>query len=475
MKSFKKNLITSLKSYVLVVFSLPIILNSGYNFFQKFIELNLDKFNFSKIVSFILGSLFFVFLSNFLNNKFLFGGRSVALVFYLTSYFVFDSVLLFIGKYISFNLSFLIVTSFWCFLALFKTKNFLEILKIASLFSVYRIFNTFFFEDLINNSNFKELNTDVPAQWLDLATMIYEYNYFYALENNIIEGQGLLPSYIQALMLKIGFQAETFQFIQINSYLFLTFSILLITDLKISKKDKLISSVLFVAIVSNNNWLEYLLINSLMIEGIVSFLISVYLYNFLQMYKNKNWSSFLFFLSFGAMVLTKNFVSLISLIIIVFSIALLKRNIFLIGGVIVYSLNLIYQQIYFSQLQNFAYTSNIDFKDLLYDFIFFRDLDLQKIGDIIDQFLIDKPTTYLVIVFMLVNLFTLVKFGINFNTNNLMFAFVMLNYILVNLLYISIWKNIEFESSYRYIISCFHIIFVSIVINLSSFEKTNKF
>ena len=67
------------------------------------------------------------------------------------------------------------------------------------------------------------------------------------------------------------------------------------------------------------------------------------------------------------------------------------------------------------------------------------------------------------------------KLGINFGTNELMFIFVILNFILVNLLYISVWKNMEFESSYRYIISCFHIIFVSLVINLSKFEETSKF
>ena len=35
--------------------------------------------------------------------------------------------------------------------------------------------------------------------------MIYENNYYFALQNNLIEGQGLLPSYIQALLLEIGF------------------------------------------------------------------------------------------------------------------------------------------------------------------------------------------------------------------------------------------------------------------------------
>ena len=131
----------------------------------------------------------------------------------------------------------------WCVLIIYKTKSLVEITKILLLFFIYRIFNHFFFAEIANNSNYQELNTDVPVQWFGIASMIFEENYYFALKNNLIEGQGLLPSYIQALMLEMGFNLEKFQFIQINSYLFLTFTILLITDLKISKKNKIASSI----------------------------------------------------------------------------------------------------------------------------------------------------------------------------------------------------------------------------------------
>ena len=63
-----------------------------------------------------------------------------------------------------------------------------------------------------------------------------------------------------------------------------------------------------------------------MIEGIVSFLVATYLLNFPRMLKNQNNSSFLFFLTFGAIVLTKNFVSLIVLVIILGSLFLLRKT-----------------------------------------------------------------------------------------------------------------------------------------------------
>tara|TARA_B100000900_G_scaffold343353_1_gene307038 strand:+ start:94 stop:1101 length:1008 start_codon:yes stop_codon:yes gene_type:complete len=333
------------------------------------------------------------------------------------------------------------------------------------------MFNYLFFAEIANNSSYQELNTDVPAQWFGIASMIFEKNYFYALENNLIEGQGLLPSYIQALMLEIGFGFENFQFIQINSYLFLTFTVLLITDLKISIKNKIASSIFFIAIMINNDWLEYLMLNSLMIEGIVSFLISVYLYNFIQMYKNNNTKSFIFFVSFGGMVLTKNFISIISLMLIISCIFLLRKNLFLIGSFVVYGFNLFYQKIYFSKLQSVAYTSEIDFKDLFLDFINLRDLNFTNISNIFEQFIIDKPTTYMVMGFLILNIVSLFKYKLNLQTDELLLSVVLINYVLVNLLYISYWRNIEFESSYRYIISCFHLIFLSLISRFSKFEN----
>lgn len=471
MKYIKYKIISFVKSNLLIVFFLPVIINTFLNILKTANQEIFNEINFAKFGSFILGTLFFVYLSSFLNNQYLLGGKSIGLVLFLTSYFIFDTVLLFISKSLNFKFTFMIVSLLWCVLIIYKTKSFVEITKVLLLFFVYRIFNYLFFSEIANNSNYQELNTDVPAQWFGIASMIFEKNYFYALENNLIEGQGLLPSYIQALMLEIGFSLEKFQFIQINSYLFLTFTVLLISDLKISKKNKTASSIFFIALMINNNWLEYLMLNSLMLEGIVSFLISVYLYNFIEMYKRNNIKSFLFFVSFGGMVLTKNFVSIISLMLIISSVFMLRKNVFLVGSFVIYGFYLFYQKIYFSQLQNVAYTSEIDFKDLFLDFIYLRDLDFTNIRNIIEQFLIDKPTTYVVLGFLVLNTISLFKYKFNLQTDELLFIFILLNYILVNLLYISYWRNVEFESSYRYLVSCFHLIFLSLISRFSKFEN----
>ena len=87
---------------------------------------------------------------------------------------------MFIGGKMTFQSTFYITSLFWCVLILFlKTKSLVGVIKIVSILSIYKIFNYLFFTDLINNSTYKKLNTDVLAQWLDLASMIYENNYFF--------------------------------------------------------------------------------------------------------------------------------------------------------------------------------------------------------------------------------------------------------------------------------------------------------
>ena len=469
MKSY--DIPTIFRKNIIVLFSLPIVLNSSINFLINFDMKFFQSIYLIKFISLLLGTLFFLYVSNTINETFNIGGRAVSLGIFLISYFTFDSLFLFATRIISFKSMLISFSLIWIFLLFYKTEKKINILKIFSSFLVWRTFNNIFSNDIFDNSNYQEQNTDVPEQWLDIAAMIYENNYYFALQNNLIEGQGLLPSYIQALLLEIGFGIQKFEFVQITSFLFLSFSVLLITDLKITKKNKIIFSIVLTLFILNNNWLEYLLINSLMIEGIVSFLVATYLLNFPRMLKNQNNSSFLFFLTFGAIVLTKNFVSLIVLVIILGSLFLLRKNIYIILSTFVYLSYFIYQRVYFSELQNFAYTSEIDFKDLFFDFIYLRDLDFSNIINIVNQFLIDKPTSYIVLMFLIVNLFGFVIQKSNTTQENIIFFFVIINYVLVNLLYISYWRNVEYESSYRYIISCFHLIYLSLIIQLSKFEK----
>ena len=66
-------LINFVKNNLLIIFSLPVLINTILNLFNQTNNLILSETNFAKLGSFILGTLFFIYLSNFLNNQFLLG------------------------------------------------------------------------------------------------------------------------------------------------------------------------------------------------------------------------------------------------------------------------------------------------------------------------------------------------------------------------------------------------------------------
>ena len=206
-----------------------------------------------------------------------------------------------------------------------QSKNLKNLIKVGLSYLLWRTYNLLFFSKIGDLTYYQELNTDVTVQWFELAKMIYENNYFYALENNLIEGQGLLPSYIQSLFLGMGFYPTDFMFIQTSSNLLFFLGILLIFDLKINIQNKYILSFVFMIFILNNEWLRYLLVNSLMTEGIVSLLIAIFLVNFKENYEYVNWQSGVFFLGFGSLVLTKNFISLLVMVLIFVSLLKVKK------------------------------------------------------------------------------------------------------------------------------------------------------
>ena len=157
-------------------------------------------------------------------------------MYFFFSYFIFDSLFLPITKYLSFSENFYLVSTLWIIVIIYKKPKIQELLMVISSFLVSFFYNRFYLRILSDNSKYIELNSDVPLQWLDITSMIYDNNYFYALDNNLIEGQGLLISYIQSIILKINFNTETFIFINNNYNLVFLISFLLIFDTNLTKK-----------------------------------------------------------------------------------------------------------------------------------------------------------------------------------------------------------------------------------------------
>jgi len=450
----------------------PFMLNFLLNIFQnpEFI-LNFSSQNIINFFSTFFISVFFLCLFKLISKSLKIDSNSLSAVYFFFSYFIFDSLFLPITKYLSFSENFYLVSTLWIIVIIYKKPKIQELLMVISSFFVSFFYNRFYLRILSDNSNYLELNSDVPLQWLDITSMIYDNNYFYALDNNLIEGQGLLISYIQSIILKINFNTETFIFINNNYNLVFLLSFLLIFDTNLTKKNKYISSASFLIVLLNNDWLYYLFANSLMLEGFVSLFFAIMIYYFYKHIHSNDKNSIYYFISFGSLVLSKNFISLIIILLIFYSLKFIKQNRKVVFSFIVYFSYIVYQKIFFSELQNFAYTNEINFRELLFDLILLRNLQFDNITNIIKQFLIDKPTSLIVLFFLLINFYIFISKKRLSNTVFLIFIISLTNYLLVNILYISYWQNVEFESSYRYLMSCFHIIFLSNIVNLDEFEK----
>ena len=85
------------------------------------------------------------------------------------------------------------------------------------------------------------------------------------------------------------------------------------------------------------------MVNSLMIEGIVSFLIGVFLLNLEKYISIYNFKSSVFYLYFGSLILTKNFSSLLILFTVLIGLLFYKNKAFILSTV-VYGSYIIYQK-----------------------------------------------------------------------------------------------------------------------------------
>ena len=124
---------------------------------------------------------------------------------------------------------------------------------------------------------------------------------------------------MQSLLFNLNFYFYEFSYIRLNSNLIIIFAVFLIYDLNLSKHDKIIASVTLVLFILNSDWLTYLFMDSLMLEGLVGLIFATFLINIKSyIFEKSNLNSYLFFFLFSFLFFTKQFVSTISLILIIF-------------------------------------------------------------------------------------------------------------------------------------------------------------
>jgi hypothetical protein len=330
-------------------------------------------------------------------------------------------------------------------------------------------FNNNFYDRLANISNYIEWSSDVPAQWLEISSRIHERGLFQVYYDNPIRGQGLFISYTQSLIFKINFPLQDFEFSRISTNLLILFSVLIFFDLKIMFKNKIFLSLGFVVYVLNSGWLTYLIFDSLMLEGLISFIFAVYLYHSYRYMSIKFSSrSIVFFVLFSALFESKEFLSTLGFIYILY-LFFWKRNVNTVASLVIFGIQHLYSKRFVYASSESPYLDGRGPLDIIFDILTFQNIDLSIISKIISQFYLDKVTTYIFICFILIS-FIRIK-GLNQGIENRITAIVVLNIVFIFILYTNWWKNIEIESSFRYFINSIYLIFIVIGLKIDKLTK----
>lgn len=459
-----------IKKNLLLLFLLPLLIN----FIRNIPENNNNLFSFYTenliyVFSLFFASYFFFVFLKYINTAFEINSYSLSLCFFLSGAFLFEFLLFPFQNFLKNNFSLITFLLVIIGLATLNIKSISKFFHLVISYLVMVIFNNFFYNRLNNISNYIEWSSDVPIQWLEFSSRIHKNGLFQVFSNNPIRGQGLFLSYTQSLIFKINFPLQEFEFIRINSNLLILFSFLIFFDLKIILRNKIYLSIAFLVYVLNSGWLTYLLFDSLMLEGLISFIFAVYLYHsYRYMSTHFSRNSIVFFVLFSTLFESKEFIATLALIYL-FYIFLWKRNLNSLASFVIFGIQHLYYQLYAYGGSEFAYLDGRGPLDLIFDIINFQNINLDLIFKIINQFYVDKVTTYIFICFVLINFVRVRNFSSEIE--NIISVIIVLNIVFIFILYTNWWKNIEIESSFRYFINSVYLIFIMIGLKIDKLTK----
>ena len=454
------------KNYFL--FLLPLLINLLNNFNLKKIVIN--NIGLYDIVSSLI---LFVFLFSFgYCFKLVFNYMTITfgIITYIFSFFIFESFVLFFYADINLTLTFFIVNFLWLiFYIIFLEEKRVIFYMIASYFSM-RYFNSSNFEMMSLNIN---LIGDVYDVFFPNTQMIYETSYKISVMNSpTMAGYPQFMSYIDAFLYKLAYDKENYDFIISNSLVFFWLNLLLFTELRTSKKSRFFIAAIFIILLLNSRWLEFLFVSSLMSERIAGYLLAGILVSIFKIRKTQTSQLYFLFFMLGFIYITKQFFSIIVLIlffIFLMSSKYRKYSPLILGA---FALQEIAYSTYFINAKKNYHTTQIDIPDTLQDLILFRDLNLSNFTEIMKNLSSDKPFTYLLLITIGLLCLKLITGKSNYEVK-IYIVITVLNLLFIFLLYISAWRNMELESPIRYIYS-FLIFYLLLISNSVSEDEDLK-
>ena len=393
---------------------------------------------------------------------------SLGITFYLFSFFIFDSIVLFFYQELSFLEIIFMVNLLWFLFFVFKLRNLKNLLSITIPFISLRIyFNEFSSKFTINNN----IRGDVEAVFFQQAKNIYEGSYFNSINNYVFEGYPQFLSYIQSIFLGLSSNIATYNFFSFTSHIVFYLSLLFFIELNISNFHKFLSVSLFSSLLLNSEFLQFLFTASLMSEGLVSLFTAILTIGVINNINNSEVLDYKIFLLFGVMYFSKQFNSSLVLITILFLFFIKGRNkvvLFGFSGIVLKELLYLFV---FTEVNKDHHIGQIDVVDTIFDLLLFRDLQIQNILSILQNLWIDKPIVILFFVFYFSYVYSKIYMRRFELQTDLMYLLINLNIVFVFLIYISVWQNMELESPIRYFMNYLHLLIISIFLVI---EKTRN-
>jgi hypothetical protein len=393
---------------------------------------------------------------------------SLGITYYLFTFFIFDSIVLFFYQKLSFLQILFIVNLLWISFFIFKIRSLKNFLFLTIPFISLRIFfNEFNSQFTIN----KNIRGDVEAIFFQQAKNIYEGSYFNSINNYVFEGYPQFLSYIQSIFLGLSSNIETYNFFSFTSHIVFYLTLLFFMELNISNFHKFISITLFSLLLLNSEFLQFLFTASLMSEGLVSLFTAILTISVINNTNNSKELDYKIFLLFGIMYFSKQFNSSLVLITILFLFFMKRRSkivLFGFSGIVLKELLYLFV---FTEVSKDHHIKQIDVRDTIFDLLLFRDLQIQNIFSILQNLWKDKPIVILFFIFYFSYIYSRIfvkKFELQ---TDLIFILINLNIVFVFLIYISVWQNMELESPIRYFMNYLHLLVISIFLVI---EKTKN-
>ena len=412
--------------------------------------------------------IFLYYLGDEINEILDLNSISLSISIYLMGLFITNFIFLPIDKYfLSFSDIFIVYNLFVGLSCLYFSESKNKVLIIfGSLFLLRILLNLLGF----NEFNYIEYNSDVPEFWLPTTEKIYDSDLYFSIQENIIQGYPLMIPHIFANLHYLFFGSSKYLFSFIIPNIFLYLNLFLIYESLQTKSVKYVTMITFTSILINSDWLSYLFFNSLMGEVVVNYLFSVFLVN---AYLNKNiGNQKIYYLFLGFLYFLKPFASFLFVFFGIFHYIKYKKNFILYFTFIGLLFRRIYSRFNFFKSDSLKsqVSENVYLDIFLENFEKLFKFKFDNISAIfVEEILIDRILTLFLLCYLLIKLINS-KSKTNLNIMNIIF---LINLVLVFYLYVTVWKEIELGSAYRYIFSFLTILFIDLGKTLSEIKKKN--